>query len=76
MLIPTSKNVRTITDMRENTLDLLKTIDKEGLAYIFHHSKPKAVMLSMDEFSAIQELIENYLDEKEAIKLSRLHLQI
>ena len=57
--------------MRERALELLDLIEKEGLAYIFHRSKPKAVMLSMDQFGFLQEMIEDYQDEKEAKKLSK-----
>lgn len=71
MLIPTSQNVKTITDMREKALDLLDLVEKKGLAYIFHRSKPKAVMLDIDEFVRIQELLEDYFDEQEAKKLAK-----
>jgi prevent-host-death family protein len=71
MLIPTNKNVKTITDMRENATELLKHIEKEGFLYIFHRSKPKAVMLSVDEFTSLQEIVEDYFDQKEAQKLAR-----
>lgn len=71
MLIPTSKNVRTITDMRENALELLNLVDKQGLTYIFHHSKPKAVMLPIADFARLQELLEDHQDEAEAKKLAQ-----
>lgn len=70
MLIPTTQTVKTITDLRENALGLLADIEKSGLVYIFHHSKPKAVMLSMENFITLNELIEDYLDELEAKKLA------
>lgn len=72
MLIPTNKNVKTITDMRENALDLLKQIEKsEDPIYLFHHSKPKAVLLSLEEYIKLQEILEDYLEEKEAKKLAK-----
>lgn len=71
MLIPTSKNVKTITDMREDALGLLKLVKKNGIAYIFHRSEPKAVMMDIEEFSRIQEIIEDYFDEMEAKKLEK-----
>ncbi len=71
MLIPTSKNVKTITDMRENALGLLKGIKKYGITYIFHRSEPKAVMMGIEEFSRIQELLEDYFDGMEAKKLEK-----
>lgn len=69
MLLPSTRNVKTITDMRENALALLDLVEKKGLAYIFYRSKPRAIMLSMEEFSRLQELIEDYLDELEVEKL-------
>ena len=71
MLIPTSKNVKTITDMREDALGLLNLVKKNGVTYIFHCSEPKAVMLDIDEFVRIQELLEDYFDEMEAQKLAK-----
>ncbi len=71
MLIPTSKNVKTITDMREDALGLLNLVKKNGVTYIFHRSEPKAVMLDIDEFVRIQELLEDYFDEMEAQKLAK-----
>lgn len=71
MLIPTKDNVKTITDMRENALGLLESVEKGSPTYIFHRSKPKAVLLGVDDFIKIQELIENYLDEEDVHKLSR-----
>lgn len=69
MLIPTDRNVKSITDMRENALGLLRLVEKTGLAYIFYRSRPKAVMLPIEEFEAMRELLEDYLDEQEAKKL-------
>jgi len=71
MLVPTSENVKTITDMREKSLELLELVQNKGLAYIFYRSQPKAVVLSLEEFSRLQELVEDYLDELEVEKLVR-----
>jgi len=62
MLIPTDQNVKTITDMREDALGLLDSVDKRGLAYIFHRSKPRAVLLKIDEFVSLQEALEDFED--------------
>lgn len=70
MLIPTNKNIKTITDMREDAIRLLSEVKELGLVYLFHHSNPKAVMLSMDEFQRLQELVEDHIEELEAIKLA------
>lgn len=71
MLIPTQKSVKTITEMREKTLELLDFVEKEGLAYIFHRSKPKAVLIRLEDFIALNELIEDYSDKKEAQSLAK-----
>lgn len=71
MLIPTQANIKTITDMRERALELLEEVKRQGLVYVFQHSNPQAVLLSMEEFQRLYELLEDHLDELEAIKLSK-----
>ena len=71
MLIPTSQNVKTVTDMIEKALELLNLVEKKGFVYIFHRSQPKAVMLDIAEFVRLQELLEDYLDEQEVKKLAK-----
>ena len=71
MLIPTDQNVKTITDMREDALVLLSLVQKKGLAYIFHHSKPKAVLLSINDFLTLQNLIEDLEDIRAAEELEK-----
>ena len=58
--------------MRENALGLLKQVENEGLAYIFHRSKPKAVILNLNEFILLQELLEDRRDQSEAEKLFKV----
>ncbi len=70
MLIPTVTNVKTITDMREDALGLLDRVQKEGLTYIFHRSKPRAVLMDIDSFAQMQKLIEDYEDFLSAKKVS------
>jgi len=69
MLIPTANNTKTITDMREDALKLLGEVEKQGVTYIFHRSKPRAVLLSIADFVRIQELIEDHLEEEEVMRL-------
>ena len=57
--------------MREDALGLLDLVKKNGIAYIFNRSEPKAVMVDIDEFVRIQELLEDYFDSQEAIKLEK-----
>lgn len=62
MIIPTDKNTKTVTDLRENSIALLEQISKSGPTFIFQHSKPKAVMLSIEEYSNMMEMLEDYFD--------------
>lgn len=71
MLLPTSQNTKTITDLREDALGVLSDVDKLGLVYLFQHSDPRAVVLSLKEFSKLHELIEDRADERDALELSR-----
>ena len=57
--------------MREDALGLLDLVKKQRVTYIFHRSKPKAVMLDVDEFVRIQDILEDYFDAQEAIKLEK-----
>jgi len=69
----TSKNVKTISDMRENARGLLreaKSSDKP--LYIFYRSKPEAVMLSLEEYEKMADMIEDYLDGLKALELEKL----
>ncbi|MEK7129886.1 MAG: hypothetical protein AAB803_02590 [Patescibacteria group bacterium] len=70
MLLPTSQNTKTITDLREDTLGVLSDVDTLGMVYLFQHSDPRAVVLSMKEFSKLCELLEDRADEREATELS------
>lgn len=57
--------------MREDALGLLNLVKKNGVTYIFHRSQPKAVMLDIDEFEKLQEMLEDHQDELDAIKLEK-----
>lgn len=71
MLIPTTQNVKTITDMREDALGLLNSVNEQGLAYIFHRSKPKAVLLNIADFIVLQQIAEDYEDYRDVLKLKK-----
>lgn len=70
MLLPTRQNTKTITDLREDALGVLSDVDKLGLVYLFVHSDPRAVVLSLKEFAKLQELLEDRVDELDAAELS------
>jgi len=71
MLIPTTKNVKTITDMREDALGLLNFVQKDGMAYIFHRSQPKAVLLNIEDFVSLQNTLEDFEDYVAVQKLKK-----
>ncbi|MDO8573560.1 MAG: type II toxin-antitoxin system prevent-host-death family antitoxin [Candidatus Daviesbacteria bacterium] len=66
MIMPTAQNTKTITDLREKALELLEQTKKAGPTFIFHHSKPRAVMLSIEEYSNMMEMLEDYFDSLKA----------
>lgn len=70
MLLPTRQNTKTITDLREDALGVLSDVDKLGLVWLFQHSDPRAVVLSMKEFARLRELLEDRADEAEAAELA------
>ena len=72
MLIPTVNNIKTITDMREKALLLLNQAAKsEEPIFLCHRAQPKAVLLSIAEYTKLQEMIENYLEDQEARVLKK-----
>lgn len=57
--------------MREDALGLLNSVNEQGLAYIFHRSKPKAVLLNIADFIVLQQIAEDYEDYRDVLKLKR-----
>ena len=69
MLMPTVKDISTVTDLRVNTIALLEKVKKEGVRMIFQRSTPKAVLLSVEKYNKLLEKLEDYEDEMWARKL-------
>lgn len=66
-MIPTSKNIKTISDMRENARKLLKEVQNSyGPLFILYRSKPQAVLLSLEEYQKLADFAEDYLDSLKA----------
>ena len=63
------QNTKTITDLRENTVGILEQTKKTGPTFIFHRSRPKAVMLSIEEYANLIEMLEDYMDSLKAQEL-------
>jgi len=57
--------------MREDALGLLEQVKQNGVTYIFHRSEPKVVMMDIDEFVRMQELLEDYFDEIDVQELEK-----
>lgn len=66
MIIPTPKNTKTVTDLREKAVEMLEQVKKMGPTFILHRSKPRAVMLSIEEYSNMMEMLEDYFDALKA----------
>ena len=66
----TPNNVATISDMRLKPKTLLKKAE-ENPVFMFYHSKPKAVILSIDDYQIIQDELEDYALSLEAIKYEK-----
>lgn len=66
-MIPSAKNIKTISDMRENARKLLKEVQTSyGPLFILYRSKPQAVLLSLEEYQKLADFAEDYLDSFKA----------
>jgi len=60
-------NLKTVTDLREKTMMMLKQAQKAvEPMYILHHSKPQAVLLGIDAYSKLRDLAEDAIDMQSA----------
>jgi len=72
MLIPTSFNTKTVSDMRQDPVGLLAAVDKSGgPQYIFYRSTPRAVILKISHYKELLETVEDYRDGLLAQKLEK-----
>lgn len=71
MIIPAEENIKTVTDLRENTLKLLELVGrKKQSVFVFRGSRPtNVVMLPRDDYLEVLEMLEDYFDELEAAEL-------
>jgi antitoxin YefM len=54
-----SKNILSITEARKNIFKLSDNVQKEGVYYtLIEHGRPKAVLMSADEFDSWQETMD------------------
>lgn len=63
MIVPTSENTKTVTDMRKNPVGLLRKVNRRGgPQYLFYRSAPKAVLLDLESYQNLLDLAEDFLD--------------
>lgn len=66
-MIPSIRNVKTISDMRERAKSLLKEVQESyGPLFILYHSRPQAVLLSLEAYQKLADLAEDYIDSLKA----------
>ena len=70
-LIPNSTNTKTITDLREDALGVLNALEKDKLIYVNYKSKPRAVVLDVDQFIQLMEELEDLRDQVDAKLLAQ-----
>ena len=61
-LIPSAKNVKSITDLRENANKMIENVQTDGQYYIFYRNKPKAIFMSLDKYNDLLHSIEELQD--------------
>ena len=65
-------NIKTVTDLREQTIKVLNSLSKkEGPTIILHRANPKAVLLSVQAYQKLVDLLEDYFDEELALELEK-----
>ena len=61
----TIMNTFSITDLRQNTLEVMKMANQNGVAYLFKHSRPQAALVDINYLKSLQDAYEDYLDTVE-----------
>lgn len=58
-------NIRTISDLRFKTKDVLKKAESEPV-FLFHRSTPKGVLMSFQSYQDLMSELEDYFDSLKA----------
>ena len=67
MIIPTEDNTKTISDLREKTTEILLALNQtQEPQFVFYKSRPQAVLLAIEKYKSLMELLENYQDALDA----------
>lgn len=70
MLIPTTDDITTVTDLRERTMDILQLLKKRREpTIIVHRNAPQSVMMSIERYNQLMEMLEDYSDAAEASEI-------
>ncbi|KKQ51676.1 MAG: hypothetical protein UT19_C0012G0022 [Candidatus Woesebacteria bacterium GW2011_GWB1_39_10b] len=71
-MMPTANDLKTVTDMREDAIGLLNAVNKKkNPIVIMHRNSPQAVMLSVEEYNKLIEMVDDYMDELIAMDLEK-----
>ena len=71
-MIPDPSQYKTVTDLRENTNALLKSVKKMTNPFIImQNNKPQAVMISTHHYNHLLDMIEELEEEKFAASLEQ-----
>ena len=60
MQLPTQNQIKTVTDIRENTISVLNAAKKSNKPLvIMHRNSPQAVLLSIKRYNQLMDLLED-----------------
>lgn len=59
--------------MRESAADLLEQAEKNNALYIFYRSQPKAVLMGINQYKKIMDLLEDYFDSLKAREYEKIN---
>lgn len=67
----TKDNIIPISKMRTDTKAVLKKLKSHQPLYLFSRSTPQAVLLGIDDYVSLQEMVEDYEDTQELLSISQ-----
>ena len=57
-----TQTIKSLTDLRSNPLNVIKLAQQEGAVYILNRTRPTSVLLSLEKYDEMVDLIDDYLD--------------
>lgn len=67
----TKDNIIPISKMRTDTKAVLKKLKSHQPLYLFSRSAPQAVLLGIDDYVSLQEMVEDYEDIRDLEKVRK-----